>query len=52
MINNKHCSKKILFIFNAIQLNVEDDTPIGTVFKGFATPRIMVDYSYTKQNLK
>ena len=45
IINKKHYSKKIVFIFNAIQLKVEDDTPIRTVFKGFATPRIVVNYS-------
>jgi hypothetical protein len=44
MINQKHNSKKIAFIFNAKQLKVEDDTPIGSVFKGFANPKILVNY--------
>ena len=44
IINKKHYSKKIVFLFNAITLKVEDDTPIGTVFKGCANPKIVVSY--------
>ena len=45
-INGKNYSKKLSFLYNGSKLNIDDDTPIGRIFKNNPNPRITVNYIY------